>query len=221
MKKLKLLNTTDSKVYFTSDTHYGHKNICKGVTSWEDANDSTRDFDTLEEMNEWLIHGINLLVKRQDILIHLGDWSFGGFENIRKFRERIWCENIHLVLGNHDHHIENNREGIQDIFTSVSDMLEIEINYVTGGQVTATYMVQACHYPMMSWKDMNKGAMHLHGHVHLPGHNKHAGEGRIMDVGVDANGMLPVAFRAIAMMLKDREPVSSLPFPDHHSKNIR
>jgi calcineurin-like phosphoesterase family protein len=73
----------------------------------------------------------------------------------------------------------------------------------------------------MSWKDMNKGAMHLHGHVHLPGHNKHAGDGRIMDVGVDANSMLPVAFRAIAMMLKNREPISSLPFPDHHSKNIR
>jgi calcineurin-like phosphoesterase family protein len=105
----------DRKVFVTSDTHYGHKNICRGVTAWRlpDGSipiDQTRDFDTIEQMNESIISGINSVVGEDDVLIHLGDWSFGGFENIQKFRDRIVCKEIHLILGNHDHHIQNNRE---------------------------------------------------------------------------------------------------------------
>ena len=47
----------DRKVFVTSDTHYGHKNICRGVTAWRlpDGSipiDQTRDFNTIEQMNE-------------------------------------------------------------------------------------------------------------------------------------------------------------------------
>lgn len=34
----------DQKLFFTSDTHYNHKNICRGVTAWEGGLDKTRDF---------------------------------------------------------------------------------------------------------------------------------------------------------------------------------
>lgn len=121
---------TDKRVFITSDTHYGHKNLCRGVSAW-DANrsqDSVRDFDTLDEMNDQIVHKINAVVGEDDYLIHLGDWSFGGFENIKKFRDRIVCKNILLVLGNHDHHIENNREGTQDNFLKVFDgILDLEV----------------------------------------------------------------------------------------------
>ena len=35
-------------------------------------------------------------------------WSFNGFDKIIEFRNRLNCKNIHLILGNHDTHIEKN-----------------------------------------------------------------------------------------------------------------
>ena len=60
-------------------------------------------------MNNAIVNSINSVVREDDILIHLGDWSFGGIEQIWEFRKRIQCKNIYLFLGNHDHFIEQNR----------------------------------------------------------------------------------------------------------------
>lgn len=96
------------KIYFISDTHYGHTNICKGVSGWSDTS-KCRDFSTVPEMNQAIVDAINSTVDKNDILYHLGDWSFGGIKNIWEFRKQIICENIHLILGNHDHHIQRNK----------------------------------------------------------------------------------------------------------------
>ena len=96
-------------------THYNHANICRATTQWDITKDNHfRDFNSLGEMNDRLVAGINSSVGENDILIHLGDWSFGGFDSIREFRERLNCKNIHLVLGNHDHHIGRNKDGVQE-----------------------------------------------------------------------------------------------------------
>ena len=101
-------------VWVTSDTHWGHSNICRGTSQWDlrdskSSHQSTRDFDTIEEMNQAILNGINNSVKEDDILIHLGDWSFGGIDNIWNFRKQINCASICLAYGNHDHHIKNNK----------------------------------------------------------------------------------------------------------------
>jgi calcineurin-like phosphoesterase family protein len=108
-------------IWICSDPHYNHKNICRGTTNWRTTDneipvEQTRDFPTIERMNESILNGINWNVGQDDVLICLGDWSFGGFEFIQQFRDRIVCKNVHLVLGNHDHHIERNRDNIQSIF---------------------------------------------------------------------------------------------------------
>ncbi len=59
------------------------------------------------------------MVKPNDIIYHLGDWSFGGHENIKIFRNRIKCKNIHLILGNHDHHISPIDSPYRGCFSSV------------------------------------------------------------------------------------------------------
>jgi calcineurin-like phosphoesterase family protein len=102
---MKIKLNTGQKLWFTSDTHYDHKNICSATTSWVGAENLTRKFSSLDQMNDELVNSINTKVGQDDILFHLGDWSFNGFENTRKFRERIVCKNVHLILGNHDHHI--------------------------------------------------------------------------------------------------------------------
>ena len=167
---MKIKLNTGQKLWFTSDTHYDHKNICRATTAWKDSDNLTRDFSSLDQMNDELIHWINSRVGQDDILFHLGDWSFNGFENIRKFRERIVCKNVHLILGNHDHHIARNKDNIQSIFSSVNEYLSLEVTWEKGKGKFERAKFVLMHYPIASWNGMNDGVIHLHGHVHLPNH---------------------------------------------------
>ena len=208
MKFKKIITT--GRVFITSDTHYGHKNICRGVTDWRTQDGevpvgSTRDFETIEQMNNRLVNAINNVVGQDDTLIMLGDVSFGGFENIGIFLDRLICKNIHLILGNHDTHIENNRENIQSRFLSVQHYLEVNIN-------DKNFVL--CHYPLQSWNGLNKGVIQLHGHVHLPA-NRKFGNGKRLDVGVDGNDMVPYSIDAIIKIM-NKIPVGSDMSGDHH-----
>jgi calcineurin-like phosphoesterase family protein len=106
---MKIILDKGQRVFFISDSHYNHSNICRATSNWGDDS-KTRDFKSLDHMNSVLVDNINSMVGENDILFHLGDFSFGGFDKIGEFRSRILCKNIHLVLGNHDHHIERNKE---------------------------------------------------------------------------------------------------------------
>ena len=205
---------TSGVVWITSDTHYSHKNICRGVTNWRTKDgkipiESTRDFNTIEDMNSVIVDNINSKIGPDDTLIHLGDLSFGGFDKIGQFLDRLVCKNIHLVLGNHDHHIKNNRENIHDRFLSVQNYLEVNI----GG---ANFVLS--HYPLCSWNQLSKGAIQLHGHVHLPT-NKKWGNGKRLDVGVDGNHYQPYKLTEIVHMM-DRREVRSEIVNDHHLDDI-
>ena len=208
---------TNTNVWITSDTHYNHTNICRGVTNWRLLNgdvpvNQTRDFPNLEKMNAAIVNNINEVVGQDDILIHLGDWSFGGFESIREFWDRIVCKNIHLVLGNHDHHIENNRQGSQGLFLSVTHYNTLKI-----GDHTFRLM----HYPISSWDGLNKGYMHLHGHCHLPTHMRF-GKGQRMDVGMDGHPEFRPynVLREVVPLLIKRERLSEMP-NDHHTDDLK
>jgi calcineurin-like phosphoesterase family protein len=203
---------TFPEVWIFSDPHYNHKNICRGTTNWRTVEgeipiEQTRDFTTLEKMNDVILKGINENVGQDDILICLGDWSFGGFEYIEEFRNRIVCKNVHLVLGNHDHHIERNRDDIQNIFTSVSDYETLIIGKRT---------FRLFHYPIQSWNGMNNGDIHLHGHVHLPP-NRKFGQGKKMDVGMDGHPEFRPynIMREIVPIMDKRDMRSDMP-NDHH-----
>jgi calcineurin-like phosphoesterase family protein len=205
---------TSGVVWITSDTHYSHKNICRGVTNWRTKDgkipiESTRDFNTIEDMNSVIVDNINSKIGPDDTLIHLGDFSFGGFDKIGQFLDRLVCNNIHLVLGNHDHHIKNNRENIHDRFLSIQNYLEVNI----GG---ANFVLS--HYPLCSWNQLSKGAIQLHGHVHLPT-NKKWGNGKRLDVGVDGNNYQPYKLTEIVHMM-DRREVRSEIVNDHHLDDI-
>lgn len=79
-------------VWFTSDTHFGHKNILK-------YEKEARPFDNIYEMNEAIIDRWNGVVKPRDIVYHLGDVSLS--KNSLPLLEKL---NGHkrLVMGNHD-----------------------------------------------------------------------------------------------------------------------
>jgi calcineurin-like phosphoesterase family protein len=130
-------------------------------------------------MNMALVDGINKYVKEDDILYHLGDWSFGGVHNILQFRNYIVCKNVHLILGNHDQHIVDKEIKYHDtsfnpieLFSSVQDVLTLDIGK------TKLFL---SHYSHRVWLGSHKGVIHLYGHSHgsIPDF------GRSMDVGVD------------------------------------
>jgi calcineurin-like phosphoesterase family protein len=198
-------------IYFTSDTHYGHKNIVSGVSSWTDKS-GCRNFKTISEHDEVLVNGINSKVGEDDILYHLGDWSFGGTDNIFKFRERIICKNVHLILGNHDEHIYKNTDGCREIFSSVDSYYELNIGKKT---------IVLSHWPMKIWNKYHKGSWHLHGHTHgnlkpdewwIQKHSKN--RRRTMDVGVDTNGFIPYSYNDLERIL---DKLTDYPTDlDHH-----
>ncbi len=219
------------KLWVTSDSHYGHKNICRGVSEWIIAVEKeysqgklpyneyvkklnkiisqTRDFPTIEKMNETIVNNINETVGQDDVLVHFGDWSFGGLENVRLFWDRLICKNIHLILGNHDHHIENNRDGLRGLFLSVSHYDTLQYRGET---------IEIMHYPITSWNGLRKGRIHLHGHCHLPANMKISG-GRRMDVGFDGHS----EFRPYDLWSECIVPLKKLPIgselgpADHHA----
>lgn len=201
--------------YLGHVTHYGHKNICRGVTDWRTKDgeipiDSTRDFVSIDQMNDAIVNNINNLVGQDDILIHVGDFSFGGFENIRKFRERIMCNNIHLVLGNHDHHIKNNRDNIQELFTGVYDYLELVYN-------KNTFVL--FHYPILSWNCISRGYIHLFGHQHSSPDKKFRA-GKSMDIGADTHEKFcPYSLDEINKIMNKR-PIGFNIGDDHHADDI-
>lgn len=78
--------------WFTSDTHFGHKNILE-------YEKEARPFATIEEMHEVMIERWNNVVADKDIVYHLGDFAFGR-RNIN-IAGRLNGKKK-LVMGNHD-----------------------------------------------------------------------------------------------------------------------
>lgn len=228
-----------SKIWFTSDTHYHHKNIVRGTSEWIDSRNegngqSTRDFNTLEEHDNAIVNGMNKYVKENDTLWHLGDWSFGGIEQIWEFRRRLFCKNIHLVLGNHDHHIENakilpNCKYSNNEFFTILDAIEpAQKGFEVGAQglfnsVQHVYNGKSfflSHYAHRVWDKSHHGRIHLYGHSHDSLDNKGEYWGKSMDVGMDSAFRIfgeyrPFSYEEIIEIMKERETK----IIDHHNQN--
>ncbi len=82
-----------SNVYFISDLHLGHKNICKF------AGPMRGDVKTVEEHDEWIIDRWNSVVTKRDLIWVLGDVAFSKGD-LDKVKLLNGCK--HLILGNHD-----------------------------------------------------------------------------------------------------------------------
>ncbi len=207
-----MLKLSEHNTYIFSDPHAYHKNIIKSLSSWDEEHRGTlRDFKSIEHMNSVLIDGINSRVGKNDNLICLGDWSFGGFEKIGLFRNMLVCDNIHLLLGNHDHHIESDREGVRSLFSSVSHYGKLETKSLSG--VRHNFVL--CHFPIASWDGLKKGVMHLHGHEHFTG-DKRFGNGKQMDVGIDGGEYKPYSMKEVIEFIVDRPTLSMYENSHHH-----
>lgn len=211
------MSTQQGDIFFSSDFHFSHSNIVRGCTQWKEfepgsSHQKTRDFDTLEEHDETLIRNINSVVKKNDTLYFLGDWSFGGKENIVRLRNSLSCDNIHTIYGNHDDHIRKYYSNT-NCFSSCQDVLQLSIKIgqtPTGKHIKQRFFLS--HYSHQVWPKSNRGSIHLFGHSHGTLKNP---IGRSMDVGIDTNNLKPYHLDEILDRMKNVE----MAIVDHHNQN--
>lgn len=179
-----------NNIFFISDIHYSHSNLCYGTSKWENKSERCRMFNTVEEMNKTIVKSINSVVGKDDLLYHLGDWSFGGWENIWNLRKQIVCEHIIQINGNHDNQILKDKffpflEKQNGIIYEISDKKDYHIwngskgetdvtakdffEEVYNGRLTIVIDGQEIvldHYPYEDWENSETGTWMLHGHCH-------------------------------------------------------
>lgn len=171
------------KVWFTSDLHFHHRNICKYCN---------RPYNSLEEMHEALITNWNSVVKENDTVFLLGDMGFCGYEKLKELLSRL-NGNIILVTGNHDAPSVVQHLLDDGILFAASNLCSITI---TGDDECPNQQLTLCHFPMIDWYDKERGAWMVHGHQHqLP--NTPSCSVKHWDVGVDKNGFTPINFEQL------------------------
>ena len=171
------------KVFFTSDTHFGHTNIITFCN---------RPFKNVEEMNETLIENWNKVVGKDDIVFHLGDFCLGGPEEWTRILERLNGK-IYLIVGNHD--IRNIAQGYRGSFEHIAMQMYIEIG---------KRKIFLNHCPFLCFGGAYKDTWQLFGHVHTSPRSTNIDTPRLnalfptqYDVGVDNNNFAPVSYKEV------------------------
>jgi calcineurin-like phosphoesterase family protein len=136
-----------SNIFFTSDTHFDHRNL---VEKFKRSDGSpARKFNSVEEMNEYIIKQWNSVVRKNDNVWHLGDVSMNP-KNL-KILNRLNGRKK-LVAGNHDN---KNALLYLDYFEDV-----VGVKVFKGHSFLCTHIpVHPCNLEYR-WK------ANVHGHMH-------------------------------------------------------
>jgi len=164
-------------LYFTSDTHFGHKNIIEY---------QGRPFSDIMEHNEKLIENWNSVVPKDGIVIHQGDFSLKTGSTTLKWILESLNGKIYLNEGNHERDILK-KSWTREYFEDIQQRYEIE---VMDGDKFINVIISD-HFPLYSWWRKPYDSIHTYGHMHgnydLPIKNT-------WDVGVDVNDYKPISY---------------------------
>lgn len=122
--------------FFTSDTHFFHKNIISHCN---------RPFANVDEMNAELIARWNETVSPGDRVFHLGDVSFAG---VNATREIISQLNGHKVLlrGNHDRNCDKMMEiGFDEAYGSI--YIQVPLVEKPSADISDSVILWMAHVP--------------------------------------------------------------------------
>lgn len=166
-------------LFLVSDTHFGHKQIMEY---------EKRPFRSVEGMDEGMIHRWNGVVGKQDIVLHLGDFSFYSAENTKKIFDKLRGRK-RLILGNHDKSHSSTwwkKIGFEDVS---------RVPIIWEGK----YILS--HEPI----EINIGDfLNVHGHVHSSKDFSLRDSKRHFNVSVDVTAFRPVTFDSIMEEFKKR-----------------
>lgn len=178
----------NTKIFFTSDTHFGHTNIIKYCN---------RPFGSIEEHDRTIIERWNEKIGPNDIVFHLGDFAFASEKYIKEILEQLNGKK-YLIFGNHDW-IRMTKNICERYFEDVSQQMTIRID---------NKFIYLNHFPFLcfsgAWKGLD-ASWQIFGHVHS-GPNSTTGldHDRLknlfptqFDCGVDHNNFYPYSYREI------------------------
>jgi calcineurin-like phosphoesterase family protein len=126
-----------SDYWLISDTHFNHKKVqeyCNRPDGWQ----------------ELIISNWNKVIKKNDVVLHLGDFAFGnkaGLYSITKQLNGI----IFMIKGNHDRH-------------SISWYNDLGITRIPSFSIKGDI-----HFTHRAIKDNNFEGINIHGHTHQKG----------------------------------------------------
>ncbi len=140
--------------FYIADNHFYHAILNTSMDK--------RGFDTVEEMNEYMIEKWNKKVKKKDEVVIIGDFSWGSEYETCQILDRLKGK-LYLVTGNHDKTIMKS-EKLKERFGWVKSYAELSDN---GRKVVL------CHYPMLFYNGQYRLSKNdvpltymLYGHVH-------------------------------------------------------
>lgn len=213
-----------SNIFFTSDQHWGHKNVIKycdrpfkkdcqecGGSGHIIPNDIVRGGEPevcsvchgdgfiplVDEMDKFMIEQWNSVVKPGDVVYHIGDIGF--FNNDQDKKKAL--ENVLKRLNGSIHLIFGNH----DSYIKNAEGFAWKGDYKTiksKSKDPIQYYIVMCHYPMLSWNRSHYGSVMIHGHCH-GSLQKDETQIRI-DVGVDCWDFKPVPLSEILRIRDER-----------------
>ena len=180
--------------WFTADLHLGHRNIIDYCN---------RPFHDVEAMNDALIKNWNETVATEDTVWVVGDFALGKIADTLPMARALHGRKI-LVAGNHDRCWSGHGERATGWTERYLDAGFDEVIQGSAHAVLDGRRVLLCHFPyrgdsqnqdrFVDARPVDKGEWLLHGHVH----DRWSQNGRMMNVGVDTNGFIPVSASALA-----------------------
>lgn len=141
--------------YYISDLHFWHRRL--------NQNMDQRGFETVEEMNEYMISQWNSRVRKNDEVVILGDLCISRRgEAVHEILERLQGKKC-LIVGNHDNYLED-KTFDRGLFQWIEPYKELNDN---------KRKIVLSHYPIMCYNGQyrrnNEGVAKtymLYGHVH-------------------------------------------------------
>lgn len=175
----------NNKVWFTSDNHFGHKNVIKYCK---------RPFDSVDEMDEILIDKWNMVVGHDDLIICCGDFSLTNPKRTNEILNKLNGNKV-LIIGNHEKSVLSSKPN-RDMFNGgIYSLLNITV--LDDEVVDEKQDIILCHYPMIVWDKSHRGSWQLFGHVHGMFDNDHKLSPNQIDVGVDSNFFRPISYQEV------------------------
>ena len=197
MQKIHIDLKPGQKIWFTSDLHFGHRNVIRFCNRpWEDV----------KQMGLGLIKNWTDTVGDDDIVFVLGDtFWFNDSRAIKKVLSQLNGKDIYIIPGNHDdfdayHRVDDER---------IHLCADVVVVWITEKNQPKRE-IWLSHYPMMTWPHRENGAIQLFGHIHsqpdktegvdqdLPLHWNQ------FDVGCDYWGYKPVSLEKILQFTTTR-----------------
>lgn len=144
-------------IFYTSDLHYHHKNVCHWDKMNWDASLGEYPFADYMERDAGIIERWNSRIGGNDIVYILGDVCYGKRDDFIELLSALKGRK-HIVLGNHDKQWMREYVGYPGLnLKSVSDYLILS---------DSNCKVVLSHFPILCWDGQHRGSYHVYGHVH-------------------------------------------------------